>query len=91
MYHTFNYPSIRDPRPFYWVIESDRSRAWSITDNQYVDQWLADLEQLAPSEQDLADFLHIYGLPGPVPPSPTEKDRLEAMELIIDLGLMEGE
>ena len=75
----------------YWIVSGDTSRAWSVPDGRYVTEWPnTGFVMRAGSEQTLSNLLRGSGLPGPFPPDPTDKERLEAAETIIDL-LLEGE
>jgi hypothetical protein len=76
----------------YWIVSGETSRVWSVPDGRYVTEWPEGIFLArAGSELDLSNLLRGSGLPGPVEPDPTDKERLEAAETIIDLLLMEGE
>jgi hypothetical protein len=77
----------------YWQIVA-QEKIWSSSQMKYIDhsEMISGRVTLrADSEQDVTEYLGAFGIPGPVPPSATDKERLEAAETIIELLLMEGE
>jgi hypothetical protein len=77
----------------YWQIVG-QEKIWSTSQGKYINpsEMISGRVTLrADSEQYVTEYLGAFGIPGPVPPNATDRERLAAAETIIDLLLMEGE
>lgn len=70
-----------DARAWFWIVDSDESRAWSSAASAYVATWDADRTTRIDSEQSLSDVLRPYGLRGP---HVSQEDYVLAIEAHVD-------
>ncbi|MER9170904.1 hypothetical protein NKI12_26835 [Mesorhizobium australicum] len=79
-----------DPFNWFWIVGGDESRCWSSATRAYVDTLPADagVTRIA-SEDELADVLAAYGLPGPVVRVPTSVSARQFKLQLLAAGLLD--
>jgi len=77
----------------YWQIVG-QEKIWSTSQGKYInpsEMIPGRITLQANTEQDVTQYLGAYGIRGPVSPLASDRERIDALELIVNLGLSEGE